>query len=162
MNGGHTINSYFHGFNTTTVQHMRVNGDTIHVGKQQQQQQLVVSNDTSSYESSVMSSVTHWSDIMRQGWLDDEDHLTKKNKYHSNYNNATTKTLLLLDSVISDQDLEQIEMYWDRLLPTVNYLGTVQVARIYKALCVAYRAHLHQRRKSGEPFIIHVRLRNEI
>jgi (p)ppGpp synthase/HD superfamily hydrolase len=84
---------------------------------------------------------------MRQGWLDDPD-MT---------NNNATKSLLL-DSVLSDQDLEQIEMYWDRLLPTVNYLGTVQVARIYKALCVAYRAHLHQRRKSGEPFIIHVRI----
>jgi hypothetical protein len=90
---------------------------------------------------SVMNSVTHWSDIMRQGsWFCE---------------NGTTA--LLLDSVLSDSDLNEIEGYWDRLMPTVSYLGTVQVAKIYKALCVAYRAHRGQMRKSGEPFIIHVR-----
>lgn len=89
----------------------------------------------------VMSSVTHWADIMRQGsWLGE---------------NVTTA--LLLDAVLSDVDLEQIEGYWDRLMPTVSYLGTVQVAKIYKGLCVAYRAHRGQMRKSGEPFIVHVR-----
>lgn len=92
----------------------------------------------------IMSSVTHWSDIMRHGswWCE----------------NGTSKTALLqLDAVLSDTDLNEIEVYWDRIMPTVSYLGTVQVAKIYKALCVAYRAHRGQMRKSGEPFIVHVR-----
>ena len=42
-------------------------------------------------------------------------------------------------------------------MPTVSYLGTTHVAQIYKALQVAYQAHRGQKRKSGEPFIIHVR-----
>ncbi|EEC50040.1 predicted protein, partial [Phaeodactylum tricornutum CCAP 1055/1] len=40
-------------------------------------------------------------------------------------------------------------------MPTVSYLGTDAVAKIYQALCVAYRAHRGQMRKSGEPFIVH-------
>ena len=93
---------------------------------------------------SVMTSVTHWSDIMRQErWFDN--------------NNNVSASLLLLESVLSDEDCAAIETYWDRLMPTVSYLGTVQVAKIYKALCVAYRAHRGQVRKSGQPFIIHVR-----
>ena len=60
-------------------------------------------------------------------------------------------------STLSKEDLDRIEEYWDRLMPTVSYLGTTHVAHIYKALQVAYRAHRGQMRKSGEPFIIHVR-----
>jgi GTP pyrophosphokinase len=52
-------------------------------------------------------------------------------------------------------DCEQVERYWDQLMPTVSYLGTERVARIYDALRVAYRAHRGQMRKSGEPYIIH-------
>ena len=72
-------------------------------------------------------------------------------------NNNVSASLLLLESVLSDEDCAAIETYWDRLMPTVSYLGTVQVAKIYKALCVAYRAHRGQVRKSGQPLIIHVR-----
>lgn len=54
-------------------------------------------------------------------------------------------------------DWVEIENYWDRLMPTVSYLGTEKVSKIYKALCVAYSAHRGQMRKSGEPFIVHVR-----
>lgn len=118
------------------------------VGLLQQQQPLLVNGknnvvDVTTTAASIMSSsITHWSDIMRQGsWWFCE--------------NGTTA--LLLDSVLSDTDLNEIEGYWDRLMPTVSYLGTVQVAKIYKALCVAYRAHRGQMRKSGEPFIVHVR-----
>jgi (p)ppGpp synthase/HD superfamily hydrolase len=59
------------------------------------------------------------------------------------------------DMVLSHDDLQEIESYWDRLMPMVSYLGTAQVAKVYEALCVAFRAHIDQRRKSGEPFIIH-------
>jgi hypothetical protein len=81
--------------------------------------------------------VNHWTELLTQD-LSNEDASTAR-----------------WNSVLSDYDLQQIELYWERLLPTVNYLGTEQVARIYRALCVAYRAHRGQMRKSGDPFIIH-------
>jgi hypothetical protein len=84
--------------------------------------------------------VNHWTEIMSQGWMD-----------LSSSSTSTTNW----DSVLSDYDLEQIEQYWRRLMPTVSYLGTEKVAKIYQSLCVAYRAHRGQARKSGEPFIIH-------
>ena len=56
---------------------------------------------------------------------------------------------------MSPYDCEQVDIYWDRLLPAVSYLGTERVVKIYDALRVAYRAHRGQARKSGEPFIIH-------
>jgi len=56
---------------------------------------------------------------------------------------------------MSSYDCEQVDIYWDRLLPVVSYLGTERVVKIYDALRVAYRAHRGQARKSGEPFIIH-------
>jgi len=82
--------------------------------------------------------VTHWTEIMREDWTGGE-----------------SLSITKWESVLSDSDLQQIEQYWQRLLPVVNYLGTEQVAKIYKALCVAYRAHRGQMRKSGDPFIIH-------
>lgn len=66
-----------------------------------------------------------------------------------------TPSTALDQSVFTEYDLQQIELYWERLLPSVNYLGTEKVAKIYQALCVAYRAHRGQMRKSGDPFIIH-------
>jgi len=56
---------------------------------------------------------------------------------------------------MSPYDCEQVDIYWDRLLPAVSYLGTERVVKVYDALRVAYRAHRGQARKSGEPFIIH-------
>lgn len=84
--------------------------------------------------------VNHWTEIMSQGWNDVSSSTTSTTKW---------------DSVLSDFDLQQIEQYWIRLRPTVSYLGTEKVAVIYQSLCVAYRAHRGQARKSGEPFIIH-------
>jgi len=56
---------------------------------------------------------------------------------------------------MSPYDCEQVDIYWDRLLPVVSYLGTERVVKVYDALRVAYRAHRGQARKSGEPYIIH-------
>jgi hypothetical protein len=56
---------------------------------------------------------------------------------------------------LSGYDNTMIESYWDRLMPTVSYLGTSNAAKVKQALRVAYRAHRSQMRKSGEPFIIH-------
>uniref|UniRef100_A0A7S3KZY2 Putative GTP diphosphokinase RSH1, chloroplastic n=1 Tax=Amphora coffeiformis TaxID=265554 RepID=A0A7S3KZY2_9STRA len=68
---------------------------------------------------------------------------------------GSTNSTIAVDSILSDEDLEQIESYWDELLPKVSYLGTEMASKVYQALCVAYRAHRGQARKSGEPFIIH-------
>jgi hypothetical protein len=110
---------------------------------------------------SVMSSVTHWSDMMRQDSCV-QQHSTCSGESVSSITtpetSCTTSTsgLLLDETSLSTADLEQIEQYWDRLMPTVSYLGTVHVAKIYEALRVAYLAHRGQMRKSGEPFIVHV------
>ncbi|KAL3816998.1 hypothetical protein ACHAXA_010118 [Cyclostephanos tholiformis] len=56
---------------------------------------------------------------------------------------------------LSADDYVKIEEYWDRLLPTLTYLGRDARRQVKQALCVAYRAHRSQVRKSGEPFIIH-------
>ena len=56
---------------------------------------------------------------------------------------------------MSNFDNQQVERYWDQILPKLSYLGTAKVARVKTALRVAYRAHRGQMRKSGEPFIIH-------
>ncbi len=121
---------------------------------------------------SVMSSVTHWSDIMRQdSWLQQQQQTHQKLENSSSLSpmhatagandqdvSMSSNGLWLNDlSALSKENLDQIEEYWDRLMPTVSYLGTSHVAQIYKALQVAYRAHRGQMRKSGEPFIIHVR-----
>jgi hypothetical protein len=58
-------------------------------------------------------------------------------------------------SNMSTHDKEQVEMYWDQMMPSVSYLGTHYSARVKEALRVAYCAHRGQARKSGEPFIIH-------
>eukprot|EP00557_Chaetoceros_sp_GSL56_P002190 CAMPEP_0176500764 /NCGR_PEP_ID=MMETSP0200_2-20121128/13769_1 /TAXON_ID=947934 /ORGANISM="Chaetoceros sp., Strain GSL56" /LENGTH=1203 /DNA_ID=CAMNT_0017899541 /DNA_START=518 /DNA_END=4125 /DNA_ORIENTATION=+ len=56
---------------------------------------------------------------------------------------------------LTPHDLTQIDSYWDELLPRISYLGTEKVSKIQKALRIAYTAHRNQKRKSGEPFIIH-------
>lgn len=88
--------------------------------------------------SSSPPEVAHWTVIMRDGFLNDASNSTD-----------------FLDVVLNDYDVTQIEKYWSKLMPVVSYLGTEQAGRAYQALCVAYRAHRGQMRKSGEPFIIH-------
>jgi len=61
----------------------------------------------------------------------------------------------ILEMELTVEDMEELEGYWDQIVPTVSYLGTEAVAKVYEALNVAFRAHRGQRRKSGEPFIIH-------
>ena len=123
-------------------------------------QNATVVDDDEDDGTSEMSSVTHWSDFMRQdAWLQQQvngEHCLSN--FTGSHASESSLTFKLDDSVLSKEELEQIEEYWDRLLPTVNYLGTVQVAKIYKALRVAYLAHRGQMRKSGEPFIVHVSL----
>ena len=106
----------------------------------------VVSDETeqeSEFDKTVISNdsppeVAHWTEIMSDGFAMDASNSTA-----------------FLDAVLNDYDLKQIENYWDKLMPVVSYLGTDSAGKVYQALCVAYRAHQGQMRKSGEPFIIH-------
>jgi len=153
------LNDDFEGFDPSTRSR---NGATAksaateHHQQQQQQQNFTVNgsfldtmkrngmNEPLNAAPSVTApEVTHWTEVMSQGWAADVPI------------SGGTSTAWDSDSVLSEYDLQQIEQYWERLLPTVNYLGTEQVAKIYRALCVAYRAHRGQMRKSGDPFIIH-------
>jgi GTP pyrophosphokinase len=88
--------------------------------------------------------VNHWTSIMKRGLF-----FQKKKK-------VETVDMVYKDlRDMSKYDLEQVEGYWEKLLPVVSYLGTERVVKVYDALRVAYRAHRGQARKSGEPFIIH-------
>lgn len=86
--------------------------------------------------------VSNWTTIMGGAFLQKEQQETVDQIYHD-----------LAD--VSPYDCEQVDLYWDDLLPAVSYLGTERVVKVYNALRVAYRAHRGQMRKSGEPFIIH-------
>lgn len=86
--------------------------------------------------------VNDWTTIMGGDFLQKEQRETVDQIYQD-----------LMD--MSSYDFEQVEEYWNTLLPTVSYLGTERVSKVYDALRVAYRAHRGQMRKSGEPFIIH-------
>ena len=44
---------------------------------------------------------------------------------------------------------------WDRLEPELGYLPAEEVERLRRATDLAFRAHDGQRRKSGEPFVVH-------
>ena len=75
-----------------------------------------------------------------------EDMLTEEEAMEVLYNGLRDLTAF---------DHGEIERYWGQIMPTVTYLGTEGCFLIHQALRVAYRAHREQRRKSGEPFIIH-------
>ena len=94
-------------------------------------------------EAPTAPEVNHWTDIMMKGMF-----------FHKNKEETVDQIYEDLRDM-SRYDCEQVDHYWDRLMPMVSYLGTQQVAEVYDALRVAYRAHRGQYRKSGEPFIIH-------
>jgi len=57
--------------------------------------------------------------------------------------------------VLSVEDEMEVDKYWDRLKSELDYLGSHSVSKVKKALRVAYLAHRFQKRKSGEPYIVH-------
>lgn len=89
--------------------------------------------------------VNQWTSIMSNGYLSDP----------VGHEGANIEAMYQDLKDMSAYDREQVEIYWSKLMPTVSFLGTTKVAKIYDALRVAYRAHRGQMRKSGEPFIIH-------
>ncbi len=112
--------------------------------EQPSQEVQSTSSDEEERRAQTVPEINNWTSIMKQGLF-----FQKKKKPET------------VDKVYKDlrdmspYDCEQVDIYWDRLLPAVSYLGTERVVKIYDALRVAYRAHRGQARKSGEPFIIH-------
>uniref|UniRef100_A0A2P2MT57 Putative GTP diphosphokinase RSH1, chloroplastic n=1 Tax=Rhizophora mucronata TaxID=61149 RepID=A0A2P2MT57_RHIMU len=47
------------------------------------------------------------------------------------------------------------EMLWEDLKPTISYLSPKELQLVHNALKLAFEAHDGQKRRSGEPFIIH-------
>jgi RelA/SpoT family (p)ppGpp synthetase len=111
------------------------NGSESQQHQQQQQQQQ---------ETQTAPEVTNWTSIMKSGLF-----FRKKKKVE------TVDGIYKELRDMSRYDVEQVDIYWEKLLPAVSYLGTEKVVKVYDALRVAYRAHRGQARKSGEPFIIH-------
>ncbi|XP_010522807.1 PREDICTED: putative GTP diphosphokinase RSH1, chloroplastic isoform X2 [Tarenaya hassleriana] len=48
-----------------------------------------------------------------------------------------------------------VETLWEDLLPSISYLSHKELEYVQKALKLAFEAHHGQKRRSGEPFIIH-------
>ena len=92
--------------------------------------------------------VNEWTTLMSEGMT-----MTKDTNHNHPTGSHHSIDPYLQD--LSEYDLEQIQVYWERILPRVSYLGTERVVPVYNALRVAYRAHRSQRRKSGEPFVVH-------
>ncbi|KAK8570253.1 hypothetical protein V6N13_002945 [Hibiscus sabdariffa] len=47
------------------------------------------------------------------------------------------------------------ERLWEDLMPTISYLSPKELELVHNALKLAFEAHYGQKRRSGEPFIIH-------
>jgi GTP pyrophosphokinase len=109
--------------------------DASHQSSQHHQQQE---------QSQTAPEVSNWTSIMKSGLF-----FRKKKKIE------TVDGIYKELRDMSQYDVEQVDGYWEKLLPVVSYLGTEKVVKVYDALRVAYRAHRGQARKSGEPFIIH-------
>ncbi|KAG5221872.1 GTP diphosphokinase RSH [Salix suchowensis] len=70
---------------------------------------------------------------------------------------AGKKWQLSCSSSISEDTFNEVspERLWEDLKPTVSYLSPKELELVHKALKLAFEAHDGQKRRSGEPFIIH-------
>jgi len=103
-----------------------------------------ISNNINSEDAPTAPEVNKWTTIMA-----DPDVFNNVDDTTATPNDLSTSL-----SLLTKQDLTQIETYWNRLMPHVSYLGA-ENHNVKQALKVAYTAHRGQVRKSGEPFIIH-------
>jgi hypothetical protein len=99
---------------------------------------------SSSQQQKTSPEINNWTSIMKRGLF-----FQKKKKVE------TVDMVYKELRDMSKYDCDQVDVYWDQLLPAVSYLGTERVVKVRDALRVAFRAHRGQARKSGEPFIIH-------
>lgn len=64
---------------------------------------------------------------------------------------------LCCSSSFSSKSFNEVspEILWEELKPTISYLPPEELELVHNALKVAYEAHDGQKRRSGEPFIVH-------
>ena len=105
----------------------------------------LIDGSSSQGEAPTAPEVNKWTDIMTN-----PDPFSTPIDEESNDNDINISM-----EKLTTADLDQIEVYWDTLMPHVSYLGTENAHKVKQALKVAYTAHNGQMRKSGEPFIIH-------
>lgn len=97
-----------------------------------------------------------WTDIMAQETRHVFDRQSSTSCSNQNIMEAE-ELYHVLQTTLTDDDYANIELYWNTLLPKIYYFIDKDDAnrRVKEALKVAYFAHRNQKRKSGEPFIIH-------
>ena len=116
----------------------------------------VVAPSSSSLSSQTTTSTARSTSTTAQSSNHNSISNNKKNNIHYQQQMQQQQfTLNLHPDTLSQEDHLQIETYWDQLMPHVSFLGTTNAFQIKNALRVAYISHRHQRRKSGEPFVIH-------
>ncbi|XP_030486491.2 putative GTP diphosphokinase RSH1, chloroplastic isoform X1 [Cannabis sativa] len=64
---------------------------------------------------------------------------------------------LLCSSSLTSNVIDEVspERLWEDLRPTISYLPPIELDLVHNALKLAFEAHDGQKRRSGEPFIIH-------
>ncbi|KAL5561405.1 hypothetical protein UlMin_031152 [Ulmus minor] len=79
--------------------------------------------------------------------------LLRSSLHHS----ACKRWKLCCSSSLSSDVLDDVspEKLWEDLLPTISYLPPKELELVRNALKLAFEAHDGQKRRSGEPFIIH-------
>ncbi|XP_075099841.1 putative GTP diphosphokinase RSH1, chloroplastic isoform X2 [Nicotiana tabacum] len=70
---------------------------------------------------------------------------------------TSSKWKLCCSLSFSSESCEEIspESLWEGLIPSISYLSYKELELVRKALNLAFEAHDGQKRRSGEPFIIH-------
>ncbi|KAJ3699844.1 hypothetical protein LUZ61_003549 [Rhynchospora tenuis] len=114
----------------------------------------------------------------RRSWLRDGNHITwkvddtSKRKSHPSPKSklSVSKRFFRYESTLSintrwvlscsssnpdSYDSMDPESLWESLKPSISYLAPDELNLVYDALKLAFDAHSGQKRRSGEPFIIH-------
>ncbi|KAH7666699.1 Guanosine-3'5'-bis(diphosphate) 3'-diphosphatase protein [Dioscorea alata] len=88
---------------------------------------------------------------------EDADTLLTATFIHSRRTILSGKTWKLCCNSSSSESFDAIspESLWEDLKPTIAYLAPDELKLVHNALKLAFEAHNGQRRRSGEPFIIH-------
>mmetsp|Transcript_14422 Transcript_14422/g.18837 ORF Transcript_14422/g.18837 Transcript_14422/m.18837 type:complete len:899 (+) Transcript_14422:66-2762(+) len=79
----------------------------------------------------------------------------KRSSEVTQVNQGLAKLSMTYGWCLTDGDIYSIEQLKNDLLPSISYLKEQDIFKIMVALEVAYQAHNGQRRKSGEPYVIH-------
>ncbi|XP_051132165.1 putative GTP diphosphokinase RSH1, chloroplastic [Andrographis paniculata] len=73
----------------------------------------------------------------------------------ANFARGTWKLYCSSSSFSSESSEVSTESLWENLKPSISYLSSKELKLVREALNLAFEAHHGQKRRSGEPFIIH-------